>query len=84
MRDLRLVDRLFRVESLIEYFSDEGSGEDVVITIALGSYKPVFSRRPLPQPSDSPPASRHQNEAAGAESAARCRRSKRCWSYPEA
>lgn len=32
------------------YFSTEGKQEDVVITVALGSYKPVFSPRLRPAP----------------------------------
>ncbi len=33
------------------YFSTEGKSEDVVITVALGSYKPIFSQRSKSAPS---------------------------------
>jgi hypothetical protein len=50
------------------YFSTEGKGEENVITVALGSYRPVFSPRPkVVRPE---PASLHKAIPPGAEDVA--------------
>ncbi|MGB7264856.1 MAG: hypothetical protein WBC92_05050 [Terracidiphilus sp.] len=55
-----LDDNIVRVQmahlrkKLDAYFSTEGKQEDVVITVALGNYKPVFSRRSRPAAGTAP------------------------------
>jgi len=54
------------------YFSTEGKDEKIVITIALGNYKPVFSNRPKPISSPSPandPGLHNEEHEAGKENA---------------
>ena len=54
-----LDDNIVRVQmahlrrKLDSYFSEEGRDEPHLLTIALGSYRPVFSPRPLPQEPES-------------------------------
>jgi hypothetical protein len=49
---------------LSQYFSNDGKDEEVVISIALGSYKPIFSQRPKANFSELP-ISKDDNHSEG-------------------